>query len=50
MTKHLFPDIKIKKVIIGYSKDYYASLEGLLFYDSQDKLIFEIGDFAATNT
>ena len=48
MTKHLLPDIKIKKVIIGYSNDYSTCLEGLSFYDSQDKLIFEIGDFTIT--
>jgi hypothetical protein len=48
MTKHLLPDIKIKKVIIGYSNDQFANLDGLKFYDSQDKLIFEIGVFTIT--
>jgi hypothetical protein len=29
MTKHLLPDIKIRKVIIRYTDGEYASLEGL---------------------
>ena len=34
MTKHLLPDIKIRKAIIRYSCEEIASLEGLEFYDS----------------
>ncbi len=50
MTKHLLPDIKIRKVLIRYYNNDFACLEGLSFYDSKNKLIFKIGKKVNTIT
>ena len=45
MSKHMLPDIPIRKVEMRYANDGDQTLQGMRFFDEKNTMIFELGKF-----